>query len=69
MILFNDATRRVSKRTGVYLVELAKSIPQTMDYFRDDCHYTRKGNRAVALTLHDFIVDKDLLGDHESTGE
>jgi hypothetical protein len=67
MILFNSATRQVATQHGIPLLELDAAIPKTMDYFRDDCHYTPEGSRAVAAALHAFIREKNILSAGKTT--
>jgi lysophospholipase L1-like esterase len=52
---YNDLTRRIAEsEEGVYLIDLEKAIPKTLDYLWDEVHYTDEAFSAVA----DCIVDQ-----------
>ena len=51
MARYNEAQRNTAEVRGVPYVDLDARIPKTLDYYFDDCHYTDRGSRAVALAV------------------
>ncbi|MBI5821834.1 MAG: SGNH/GDSL hydrolase family protein [Verrucomicrobia bacterium] len=48
MKVYNDCTRNLAKNRGAVLIDLAQVVPQTLDYFWDDVHYTEKAYAAIS---------------------
>jgi hypothetical protein len=63
MDAFNGRARQVALERGVRFLDLEKKIPQSLDYFFDDAHYTTKGNVAVAEAVGDDIVKWGIIPD------
>ncbi|MFH0878530.1 MAG: GDSL-type esterase/lipase family protein [Lentisphaerota bacterium] len=61
MSRFNQVIKEVASENSVPLLDMEASIPKTLEYFRDDCHYTEKGHRLVADTAFDFLVREQLV--------
>lgn len=45
---YNDVVRSTAQAQGVTIVDLARELPKSYDYFYDFIHYTNKGADAVA---------------------
>jgi len=58
---FNDVSRTLAERHGVYFLDLDQSVPKEPAYMFDDCHYTIEGNHVVAKTVTDFVVANRLV--------
>ena len=58
---YNDVTRRVAKKRGAVLLDLAKRVPKTLDYLCDDVHYTDKGFERVAEVVATALADSGLI--------
>jgi hypothetical protein len=56
MAAFNDTVRRVAREQQVTLIDLAAQVPQTLEIFHDDVHYTEKGAREVARHVADGLA-------------
>jgi hypothetical protein len=61
MRLYNAKIKEIATRQGVPLLDLEGAVPKTVEYFRDDCHYTEAGNRRVAETTFAFLRESRLL--------
>jgi lysophospholipase L1-like esterase len=48
---YNEKIREVAKSRGVYLIDLEKDIPKTLEYFKDDVHFTDKTFDIVAENI------------------
>ncbi len=46
--LYNDVTRQVARDQEVFLIDLAKALPKSTEYFYDYVHYTNAGSEKVA---------------------
>ncbi len=55
MEAFNAASRRVAQRHALVFVDLEKAVPKTLEFFRDDVHYTVAGNRLIGSLLAERI--------------
>jgi lysophospholipase L1-like esterase len=53
--LYNEVTRRVARKDGVLLIDLARELPRNSSLYYDYLHYTEPGAEAVA-----GIVDRHL---------
>lgn len=60
--LYNEATRQVGEEEGVLVVDLARKLPKTLDYFYDHVHFTNSGSAEVARILyhelHEYFTEK-----------
>ncbi len=64
--LQNDAIRALAaERPDIVLVDLARSIVPDGEHLVDHCHFTPKGNRAVASAFFDAL--RSVLGGSEAT--
>lgn len=61
MQTYNATTRRIATRLGVPCVDLEASVPKTVEYFLDDCHYTEAGNRRMADATFTFLQESLLF--------
>jgi hypothetical protein len=55
MEMYNLATVRIGMEEGVEVVDLAGSVPRTMEFFGDDVHYTERGAATVARLVADAV--------------
>ncbi|HEX9729025.1 MAG TPA: SGNH/GDSL hydrolase family protein [Gemmatimonadales bacterium] len=51
MARYNARQEAVSARFGAAYINLGAMIPQTLEYFYDDCHFTRAGDELVAAAV------------------
>jgi len=58
---YNDVVRQVGAQDQVPVLDLARSIPKSLEFFYDDCHFNLKGAQQVASLLSDLIVQRDLI--------
>ena len=56
MNLYNDLLRRIAAELKVPLVELDRSVPKSLEYFSDDCHYTVKTQRVLAKKVTEALT-------------
>ena len=56
MSRYNQAQEGLVKLTHLAYVPLERLIPKTLDFFYDDCHFTDKGNRAVAEAAYPEVL-------------
>jgi lysophospholipase L1-like esterase len=54
--LYNDIVRQAGRDEGVMVVDLARSLPKSWDYFYDWVHFTPEGSREVARLIHDGLA-------------
>jgi hypothetical protein len=54
---FNKATRQISQKHGVELIELDKTIPKDLDHFYDDAHFTPKGSALAAEVIATYLLE------------
>jgi lysophospholipase L1-like esterase len=71
MTAYNDTVRRVAREQDVTLIDLAAQLPQTLEIFHDDVHYTEKGTREVARHVADGLAAEIARREEEitATGE
>lgn len=50
--LYNDATRKIASTHGVWLLDLAREMPKSSDYFYDTLHFTNAGAQKVAEIIY-----------------
>lgn len=53
--VFNDSMRAIASGKQLLLYDLADSIPKSMEYFYDDCHFNNAGARFAARGLAAMI--------------
>lgn len=58
---FITAVKNISIQQNCLLLNADSAIPKTPDYFTDDVHYTRKGDRALARLAYGKIVEQGLI--------
>jgi hypothetical protein len=58
---YNDVVRQVGAQDQVPVLDLARSIPKSLEFFYDDCHFNLKGAQQVASLLSDLIVQRELI--------
>jgi lysophospholipase L1-like esterase len=61
MEAFNDSTKEVAFREGAGLVDAARHIGRSLEYFVDDVHYREQGARLLAEVIAAEIIKRDLL--------
>ncbi len=54
---FNATLLAQARPPWVVTFDLAARMPQSWEFFVDDCHYTRAGNQRVATELLPVIAD------------
>ena len=55
LTLMNNIMLEVSTERGVPVLDLAKSIPKSTEFFIDDVHFTAKGAQEIGTQLASFI--------------
>lgn len=55
LTMVNNVTREVSTERGVPLLDLAKTIPKSTEFFIDDVHFNVKGAQEIGTQLASFI--------------
>ncbi len=58
---YNDETRRVAAAQGVALLDAARRIPKSREYFYDDMHFNAKGAALLATLMAQALVEQKLL--------
>jgi lysophospholipase L1-like esterase len=58
---FNDIMRQTSTAHGIPLLDLAKTLPKSADYFYDDCHFNINGASIAGKQLADLMAKENLL--------
>lgn len=53
--VFNDDIREIGQKEDVYILDLAKKIPKSEEYFYDDCHFNNNGVTYYSDLLAEFI--------------
>ena len=61
MEMFNETSKKIAQESGAYFVDLEQSVPKTLDYFFDDVHYNKKGNRIIGKTFSEKIFNWKLI--------
>ncbi len=59
--LYNEEIRRLSVKYNLPIVDLAKIIPKSTEYFYDDVHFNKKGADFTARHLASFILQEGLI--------
>lgn len=62
----NNVMIEVGKERGVPVLDLAKSIPKSTEFFIDDVHFNVKGAHEIGAQLASFISGRGLLAVHGS---
>lgn len=57
MARYNHEQARLAKLHGAKFIDLEASVPNTLEYFSDDCHFTDRGNVAVAELIEPTIAE------------
>ena len=58
---YNQAIAGVARERSVFLIDLDKVVPKTLDYFYDDVHYTEKSYDIIAKFIADEIIRLKIL--------
>jgi len=58
---YNDVARQLGEESQVPVLDLARVIPKSLEFFYDDCHFNLKGAQKVASLLSELIVQKYLV--------
>jgi len=53
----NDVMRTVAAEDSVPLYDLARALPKSLEFFYDDCHFTRAGALATGRGLAHFLME------------
>ena len=61
MNAYNNMVRQIATQRNVYLIDLAQSVPKTLEYFYDDCHYTQEGFKQVEKTIVEYFTRLGIL--------
>jgi lysophospholipase L1-like esterase len=56
----NDSMRRVGEEESVPVYDLARTLPKSLEYFYDDCHFNTAGAAETAKGLGSFLVEHRL---------
>jgi lysophospholipase L1-like esterase len=51
MARYNSTQQSIALENGAHYIDLDSLIPKTLDYYFDDCHFTDKGSRKVAMSV------------------
>ena len=54
--LYNNVTREIARSNNILLIDLAKDIPKTTEYFYDTVHFTNAGSSLVADKIYQALV-------------
>lgn len=54
--LYNDVTRQVGKDQGLLVIDLARELPKSSQYFYDWVHYSNEGAERVAEILSSHFI-------------
>ncbi len=58
---YNDAIRRVARRTGALLIEAAEAIPPDAVHYNDSVHFLDLGSREMANTVSEALINSPAL--------
>ena len=67
--VYYDRVRRLAATKGVPLAEPAKSVPPTLDYFTDWCHFTAKEEQLRAQIWFDTLEQASWFGAKADNGK
>jgi lysophospholipase L1-like esterase len=54
--LYNEVTRQVAGRNGLFFIDLARQMPKSSLYFYDLVHFTNEGAAKVSEIIHDQLL-------------
>jgi hypothetical protein len=54
--LYNDEARKISRESGIALIDLSEYLKKDSEYFYDGYHFTNKGSEAVGNILARGVV-------------
>jgi lysophospholipase L1-like esterase len=54
---YNGVQRELAERAGARYVPLDTLVPKSLEFFFDDCHYTDRGNQAVAEAVYPAVSE------------
>jgi GDSL-like Lipase/Acylhydrolase family len=57
----NDTMRSVGTETSVPVYDLARSLPKSLDFFYDDCHFNNAGALATGQELAEFLIAQRIV--------
>jgi lysophospholipase L1-like esterase len=57
----NDTMRAVAAQDSVPLYDLTQTLPKSLEFLYDDCHFTREGALATGRGLARFLMDRTLV--------
>ncbi len=58
---YNQAVREIAERENVRLLDLEKVVPKTLEYLRDDVHYTDKAFVIISEHVAEVLSSRPLL--------
>jgi lysophospholipase L1-like esterase len=61
LTLVNGVMLDVSKERGIPVLDLARSLPKSTEFFIDDVHFTAKGAQEIGVQLASLILGKGLV--------
>jgi lysophospholipase L1-like esterase len=61
MAAYNRAMLDVGREQGVPVLDLARALPKSMDYFYDDVHFNVRGAAATGDLLARFLVEQHVV--------
>jgi lysophospholipase L1-like esterase len=61
MAAYNERTRKIAKTRGAALIDLAQVVPQTLEYFWDDVHYSEKSYTVIAEFVARELLRQNVL--------
>lgn len=56
----NDEMRQVGEAESVPVYDLARTLPKSLDFFYDDCHFNNAGASRTAKGLAGFLIERRL---------
>jgi lysophospholipase L1-like esterase len=59
---YNDVMRQLALDYDVPILDLARILPKSLEFFCDDCHFNVKGAGVAASLLSDLIQKKFIVG-------
>jgi hypothetical protein len=57
---YNEALRTVARVNEVPMLDLARALPKSLDFFYDDVHFNVRGADTTAALLADFLIERGL---------
>ena len=62
--LYNEAARQVAREQDIFLVDLARQMPKSTEYYYDFVHYSKTGSEKVAATIYQSLCP--YLGENQA---